>query len=315
MISTETIGTGTTTGTHISFKTILCATDFSTVANKALAYAAAIARTHNAKLHIVHVLRAEAPMPIPLEPLPASLDQDRVEAERKMRFLKEEKCLLGLPHEDIVERGPIQEVTSDFIRRNRIDLLVLGTHGRRGLNKFLLGSVAEELFRVATCPVLTVGAQVPEPHEDELTIRTVLFLTDFKQPSLSALPYAISIANENAGRLILMHVVTPKPVPAHPSWQGVITICKKRQIESLEATRRLVALIPENASMTSDVQYLVSFGLVPNEIEDAMAKCRPDLVVMGVKKLAAPRASAHLRWSTAHHVVCGAHCPVLTIRR
>ena len=81
-----------------------------------------------------------------------------------------------------------------------------------------------------------------------------------------------------------MHVVTPKVVPAHLSWQGVITICEKRQIESLEATRRLVALIPEDASMTSDVQYLVSFGLVPGEIEDAMAKCRPDLVVMGVKK-------------------------------
>ena len=133
-------------------------------------------------------------MLIPLEPLSASLDRDRVDAERNMRFLKEEKCLLGLPHEDIVERGPIQEVTSDFIHRNRIDLLVLGTHGRRGLNKFLLGSVAEELFRVATCPVLTVGAEVPEPHGNELTIRTVLFPTYFENrlwepcPTRSRLP-------------------------------------------------------------------------------------------------------------------------------
>src|ERR1035441_2158998 len=144
MISTETIGTGTATGTNISFKSILCATDFSEVAKGALGYAASIARTHSAKLRIVHVLPEESPMAIPTEALPASLERDRSEAESKMQILGKEKCLLGLPHEDIVERGPIQEVMADLIRRNNIDLLVLGTHGRGGLNKFLLGSVAEE---------------------------------------------------------------------------------------------------------------------------------------------------------------------------
>src|ERR1035441_1517166 len=118
------------------------------------------------------------------------------------------KYLMGLPHEDIVERGPIQEVITDLIRWNNIDLLVLGTHGRGGLNKFLLGSVAEELFRTATCPVLTVGAKVPQPQENSLTTCSVLFPTDFDEPSRPALPYAISIANKNAGRLILLHVVT-----------------------------------------------------------------------------------------------------------
>jgi nucleotide-binding universal stress UspA family protein len=314
MISTETIGTVRTTATHIAFKSILCATDFSEVAKKALAYAASIARTDGAKLQIVHVLPAEPPMPIPMEPLPAVLDRDRAGAEWNMRIFKEEKCLLGLLHEEIVERGPIEDVIADLIRRRDIDLLVLGTRARGGLNKFLLGSVAEELFRVATCPVLTVGPQVPELRENELRLGTVLFPIDFEPPSLTALPFAISIANTNASRLILMHVITPKPLPPHLSWEGVITVGEKRHLESLDATRRLSALIADDASTASDVQYLVLFGLAPRQIEDAMAKFRPDLVVMGVKKLAAPRASAHLRWSTAHHVVCRARCPVLTIR-
>ena len=315
MITTETISSGkATTSPPVLFKSILCATDFSEVATKALRYAACIARTHCAKLHIVHVLPAEAPPQIPMEPLPASLDRGYVEAEANMQALGTGKFLLGLPHEDIVERGPIQEVIADLIRRNNIDLLVLGTHGRGGLNKFLLGSVAEELFRIATCPVLTVGAKVPVPREDGLAIRKVLFPTDFEQSSLAALPYAISIANKNGGDLILLHIVTPKPVPPHLSWETVIKVSEKRQLESLDATRRLRALIPEDEILTCEVEYLVSFGLVPKGIADALANCQPDLIVMGVKKLAAPRAAAHLYWSTAHQVVCRARCPVLTIR-
>lgn len=166
MITTETISSGkATTSPPVLFKSILFATDFSEVATKALTYAAGIARTHCAKLRIVHVLPAEAPPQIPMEPLPASLDRGYVEAEANMQALGTGKFLLGLPHEDIVERGPIQEVIADLIRRNNIHLLVLGTHGRGGLNKFLLGSVAEELFRTATSPVLTVGAKVPQPPE------------------------------------------------------------------------------------------------------------------------------------------------------
>ena len=257
-------------------------------------------------------------MPIPLDPLPASLDRDLLEAESNMQILGKENYLLDLPHEDIVERGPVQEVIADLIRRNNIDLLVLGTHGRGGLKKFLLGSVAEELFRIATCPVLTVGAQVPEPQENGLANLNVLLPTDFEQPSLTALPYAISLANENAenaGRLTLLHVITLKPVPPHLSWEGVVRISKKREFESLDARRRLRALIPQDASITCYVQYLLSFGSVPKGVADAVVACRPDLVVMGVKKLAAPRASAHLHWSTAHHVICRAQCPVLMIRQ
>ncbi len=273
MITTETISSGkATTSPPVLFKNILCATDFSEVASKALTYAASIARTHDAKLHIVHVLPAEAPPQVPMEPLPASLDRSYVEAEANMQALGTGKFLLGLPHEDIVERGPIREVITDLIRRNNIDLLVLGTHGRGGLNKFLLGSVAEELFRAATCPVLTVGTQVPEPDEDGLAIRKVLFPTDFEQPSLAAFPYAISIANKNASQLILLHVVTPKPVPPHLSWETAIKISEKRQLESLDATRRLRALIPKDAVLTCQVEDLVSFGLAPKEILDAMAR-------------------------------------------
>jgi nucleotide-binding universal stress UspA family protein len=224
------------------------------------------------------------------------------------------KYLMGLPHEDIVERGPIQEVITDLIRWNNIDLLVLGTHGRGGLNKFLLGSVAEELFRTATCPVLTVGAQVPEPPESGLTIGSVLFPTDFEGPSLTALPYAISIARQRAGCLILLHVVPPKPFPPHLSWEGISTISEKRQLECLDAKRRSLALIPQDAGINCDVQCVVSFDVVPRGIVDAAAKCRPDVIVMGVKQLAEPRAAAHQYWSTAHQVVCRAKCPVLTIR-
>jgi|ERR1035441_9815960 hypothetical protein len=72
--------------------------------------------------------------------------------------------------------------------------------------------------------------------------------------------------------------------------------------------------VANNRGRKGRLHHLVSFGLVLKRIADAVAKCRPDLVAMGVKKLAAPRAAAHLYWSTAHHLVGRAQCPVLTIR-
>lgn len=142
----------------ISLKNILCATDFSSTSSKALGYAAAIARSQASKLYLVHVLPEQVLLELPLEPLPDSMDRGLVEATHKMDSLLAEKWLAGIEHEEIVKHGLIQHVIADLIDKKQINLLVLGTHGRGGLNKILLGSTVEQLFRSALCPVLTVGA-------------------------------------------------------------------------------------------------------------------------------------------------------------
>jgi nucleotide-binding universal stress UspA family protein len=299
----------------ISFKNILLATDFSQVSDHALAYAAIIARLQNGNLLLAHALAPEARTAVPLDSLLASLDRDLQEARVHMWQLMREKSLEHIAHEYVIERGPTSEVILDLIARNNIDLLVLGTHGRGGLKKLLLGSVAEELFRLATCPVLTVGPRAFGPCTAEPGIRRILFATDFSPASLSALPYAIAIARASTAQLVLLHTLSVAPLAeeasAWPLAPDVIEWVEKTRLSTLGQLRKL---IPPNENLPHNPEFLVTLGFVPEEIVKAAGEANADLIVMGVNASSTARAAAHLYWSTAHHVVCEAKCPVLTIR-
>jgi len=304
-----------TPNTNIPFKNILLATDFSPASDNALAYAVGIARIHDGKLLLAHAIAPEARGPIPLDPLPRSLDLDLQEAEGHMRQLARKKLLEHIAHEDVIERGPTSEVILDLIARNNVDLLVLGTHGRGGLKKLLLGSVAEELFRLATCPVLAVGPEAMVPFSAELKTRRVLFATDFSPASLSALPYATSIARESTAQLVLLHVLSLAPLAGQASFwplaPDVIEWLDKTRLGDLEQLRKLIS--PEE-NLPHNPDFLATFGFVPEEIVKTAGTIEASVIVMGVNASSTARAAAHLYWSTAHHVVCEAMCPVLTVR-
>jgi nucleotide-binding universal stress UspA family protein len=196
----------------VTFKNILLATDFSEVSRKAAPYAAAIASRYGSKVYLVHVIPPEARMPIPMEHLPAQLDRSRLDADRDMKTFLRGDLLNEIPHKVLLERGPIWDRLSELIQQDEIDLLVVGTHGRGGLKKVILGSVAEELFRLASCPVLTVGPTVPTESAGPKEFHRILFATDFGPASIHALQHAISLATESNARLLLLHVVLPVPV-------------------------------------------------------------------------------------------------------
>ena len=131
---------------EIRFKQILMATDFSAISRRALMYAAAMARYFEAGISLVHAIPPEPVGVVPM--LPSEPDPDRIQAKEEMRRL-EEFLPGGLPHETVVAVGDVAKVVSSAIEREQADLLVLGTHGRGVLGEFALGSVAEELLRVA----------------------------------------------------------------------------------------------------------------------------------------------------------------------
>ena len=307
--------TAEATRASISFKNILLATDFSHASDNALAYAAAIASLHDGKLILAHAIPPEARTSVPLDPLPLSLDSDLQEAEVHMRQLTREKLLEPIDHDDVIERGPTSEVILDLIVRNNVDLLVVGTHGRNALKKLLLGSVAEELFRRAACPVLTVGPGASVPSAAEPEICRVLFATDFSPASLGALPYATSIARESKAQLILLHILPVAPLCGDASFwplaSDVIEWLEKTRLADLKQLRELIAP-EENLPRTPD--FLATFGFVPGGIVSTSGEINADLIVMGINASSAAHAAAHLYWSTAHHVVCEAMCPVLAIK-
>lgn len=285
---------------RLTFCNILVPTDFTATSVNALAYARALARDYGSRIFVTHAVAPNPPIFLPMEPVPPELDGEWADAQAELdKFLRQGRRA-EIIQEGILERGELWNVLDDVIYRHSIDLIVLGSHGRHGLKKLVLGSGAEEIFRRAQCPVLTVGPKVPEPSGDVLGFEHIIFATDFSDGSLKALPYALSLAEENQASLTLLHVVPLVPM-------------QHQMYVSGGAEQRLEALIPPEAKDWCQVSTVVSFEFPAEGILHLAESQSADLIVMGVHKRAA-RAAAHLPWAIAYDVVCHAPCPVLTVR-
>ncbi len=195
----------------IGFKQILVATDFSDASQRGFDYGVAIARHYGSALLVVHTISPEN-APVPIYPLPGELDRARLDAEEAMKKLSGQTRAHNLNARFILEQGSVWEVLASVIQRQKVDLLVLGTRGRSGLKKLALGSVAEEVLRMAPCPVLTIGPNAAVAGSGAIEFRRILFATDFGPTAAKALPYALSIAEEYGAALVMLHMVPPMPV-------------------------------------------------------------------------------------------------------
>jgi nucleotide-binding universal stress UspA family protein len=287
---------------RIRFENILYATDFSPASRTAFPYALAMAQHYGATIFVVHVISPALYTYSPPESLVPLLDAAETSANEFMRRFVASVDMGDTPHQEIVKVGEIWEVLSSEINEHNIDLIVAGTRGRRGLSKLIMGSVAEEIFRLANCPVLTVGPLgVDTPPQSEL--RTILVATDFSTDSIRATKYAISLAEEFEARLIAMHVAASPE--ADPS-------VKIRLTDFF--TERLREVVPSEATPWCKVESVVEFGAPAEAILRTSRDRQAELIVMGVRGGGAvPGVSTHFG-ATAHRVVTEAHCPVLTIR-
>ena len=301
----------------ISLKNILFATDFSEASEAALPYAAAIARRYDSQLHIAHIV-SPASYIIPSEPgdliTIASIHVAAL-ADVRERMETLASHLETISHHTYVREGDVWENLSDIILARNIDLLVVGTHGRTGVEKLLLGSKAEEILRLAPCPVLTVGPKIAgrakltaiegegkDLTPVEISVGQIVYATDFSPESLAAAPFATSLAQEFQSKLTLLHVVERSKDKDH-------------QTEPIDlALQRLEKLVPEEASLWCSPRPSVHFGPPAECILQEARDSKADLIVLGVRAAAGHLGAAtHLPWATAHQVIAQAHCPVLTI--
>ncbi len=291
------------TKARVSLKNILFATDFSPAAESALPYATGLAKQYGGKVHALHVrLPATYPVVGP-EAMPQIIEAAEEQAKSEARQLHE--MLAGVPHEVTVGEGDIWTMISDIVRAQKIDLLVIGTHGRTGVSRALLGSVAEEIFRGAMCPVLTVGPHVSKDTERRLQMKEILYATDFSPESLEALPYALSLAQEHQARLTLLHVVGKAKV-------GELVHAEQYAESTL---RQLKAMVPAAAQPWCELNYQIEHGQESEKIMEVADALGADLIVLGVRgQEAGLGAATHILQSVAHHVVTHARCPVLTVR-
>jgi nucleotide-binding universal stress UspA family protein len=283
------------TTTDITFKNILFLTDFSEASETALAYALGFAMHFNAQLYPAHACD-----PVILTEANAVniLDEVVEDSRQQLETLAKNYKIKGPA---LFARGSIEAAFQGWINKHGIDLVVTGTQGRRGLQRFLMGSTAEYIFRNATCPVLTVGPHVTVRPYNGFVAENILFPTDLGPHAEFAAAYALSFAHESRGRLTLMHVV-PQESASQRNRRELITA----------ATARLGQLIPRDANLWCSPQMEVKIGDPALEVQGYAEKERPDLIVLGLPSN--KEFSAHFRTGVTYKLVSSAPCPVLTIR-
>ena len=284
---------------RVSFQNILLATDFSPASIRAFPYALAIAGRYGSKLHLAHVVPPGAHMFARPPSLDSILQEAREDAEDRMRDHLMVAKAHGFACQTLVGFGDTCDVLAGFVQRNNVDLIVLGTTGGTGFRKMVLGSVAEEIIRGSSCPVLTVGPGVS--GEVTAGLQDIVCATDFSPESLSAASYALSLASEHQAHLILLHVL--EYVPGHTM-----------ELMLLSAKKQLHDLLPPEAEVFCEPEVLVEFGSPADRIVEVAAERSADLIVLGVRGVGSPQGISHFFGSVAQRVVSRAPCPVLTVR-
>jgi nucleotide-binding universal stress UspA family protein len=286
--------------TRITLKNILFATDFSQAADAAAPIAIQIARRYGAKVYGVHVNRFDDYTAT--APNAWAAMAEAAEKETKEDAARLNKQLQGVEHEVVIAEGNIWQVMSNIIEQKEIDLIVLGTRGRTGLGKVILGSVAEQILRQAPCPVLTVGPQVNPWSDEYVKMREIVYATDLATDTPVAAPYAISLAQENQAHLVLLHVIED------PKAEDLMDSPKVVNVRE----RKLQQLVTEQAGLWCEPTYIVEQGAAEEKILDVAKRRHTDLIVMGARPGKA--LATHLNMGTVHKVVSQATCPVLTVR-
>jgi nucleotide-binding universal stress UspA family protein len=296
----------------LRFDGILCPTDFSKFSFRAADYAVALARHYDSEVHFLHVIPESLMHP---DQYPYVAQPVRLDPELRKRALDRLDAFVALSRAEgvrarfSVSEGAPVSVILDSAESDGSSLICLGTHGREGFERLVLGSVAEKVLRKAKCPVLTVS----EPGEEDVVGSTpfsnILCAVDFAAPSLKAVEYSLSLAQEAGGRLTLFNAV--EWFSEEPGWEASVAVPDYREQMEAQVKKRLQEVVPSGVRDWCEVEVVVRSGKAYRELLRLAGEMRPDLIVMGVR--GRNPLDIMLFGSTTQHVVRHASCPVLTI--
>ncbi|HEY0873563.1 MAG TPA: universal stress protein [Vicinamibacterales bacterium] len=294
------------------FKHILCPVDFSDTTNPALAHAAALSRWYGARLTVLHVVPTFEPMQVRSAlgaPVQFMTPPAREQVLEEMRRQLEPAGVLPKAHL-IAEAGDASATIVDQALKTKADLIVIGTHGRRGFKRLLLGSVAETVLHEAPCPVLTVSPHTTAASAD-VTFKRILCPVDFSPGALQALGFALQLARQAGGLVTLLHAIEWLP-EEEPRAYAHFNVPEIRGQLVQDARERLRSLVDKESSAFCEIEDMVVIGRAHREILRAAEAAPADLIVMGAQGRGG--VGLALFGSTTQQVVRGASCPVLTVR-
>lgn len=288
----------------VRFRRVLCPVDFFKPSKQAFEYALKLAANHEAAVHALHVVAPVIPAaygaPFSVADLTADLEK---ESRRLLKKLQLDAAKSGVRVSVDVRVGDIDLEIRRAIDKDKADLVVMGTHGRRGFEKLVMGSVTERMLRHCPVPLITVGPGrkgIAAPPN----IRRILVTTDFSEGTRDAMAYALSIAQECQSKVTLLHVVHDIAADIRGKYHDPL-------LRGIEA--ELKNLVPEQVLDWCEVETRIEAGLPYEFIPNFLKSEKFDLLVMNIHgKNMLERA---LLGSTAERTVRAAAeiCPVLLI--
>jgi len=284
------------TASAASFKSILFLTDFSPASAGALAYSLAFARHFKARLFPAHVMDPVMPES-GVVPSEQAVKDEEGQKQRQLSRLVEYN---GISFQPLLSRCEFEVAMAHWISEHGIDLVVVGTHGRKAVQRFLLGSTSEVVLHNATCPVLTIGPRVDVPRIFSLTLDNILFASELATQSRHAIEYAVALAGERDAQLTLLHVL-PEESRNYPDRTRVLRF----------AIDEMQRLLPPNGSSCCKTKLAVEAGDPAERIVQHARDERSDLIVLGL----AGSADFNSKSSSGvtHRVIGAAPCPVLSV--
>ena len=303
----------------LSVKRILCPIDFSEGSGHALARAAAIAKDQAATVTALHVVPTESPLlrtaPLEVTPpvLPALSPADRERVLQALEAFVTNEAGAGTPIDaEVVEAPTIHGEILAQARRLHADLIVMGTHGRSGFQRLLLGSVTEKVLRTALEPVLTVGARIDAAAGGSPSFKRILCAVDFSECSIAALKYALALADGAVARVTVVNVVEWTPIGYDPLVGPPTDLVGYRMAVENASRERLHNAVAESNLKGIAIEEIVTSGKPHHEVLRIAAEQDSDLIVLGIH--GRNPVNRMLFGSTAEPVVRRAECPVLTVR-
>ncbi|HET9790678.1 MAG TPA: universal stress protein, partial [Candidatus Angelobacter sp.] len=187
------------------FENILFATDFSDYSRHAIPYVSSLAHAFGSRVFLCHVVTPSQLVIAAPEAAPYLYEAECRNSEEQLAAMADLPELKGLRTQPVMCTGLLEDELTDVIKQKHIDLIVLGTHGRTGLRRLVLGSAAEQVCRMSDCPVLTIGPDLL--IGPKVNIRRIVVPVDFSPQSKTVLPYVAGIASQYGASVTFLHVI------------------------------------------------------------------------------------------------------------
>ncbi len=296
------MATAQITPTGVGIHNVLMATDFSRYSNLALNFGLELAHDYQAQAYVVSVIPTDEILLAGPDAYIAAKDATRRDLlELKAELARKCSYVEGKDYHLYMLEGAVADAILNFAGQRQIDLIVVATHGRSGLGKMLMGSVAEKVFRQSPVPVLTLGPRVNQAGYRKM-LRNILVPVDFTAASERAVRYAAALARERQASLTALHVLSSAEMKKVPD---------RARVEQGIKTKLADLLGREADGIPHTIR--IETGRIQTAILETADKIGADLLVMGVRPWTG--ILDRLMWPHAYEVVRESPCPVVTVRR